>query len=134
MKFNVNEQLGIYPQSSIYGCTECLCKDCMMWWSHRCPYGGCYDDYRSKETPYDVVHPGELRRNWANWESDQAYWCRGGVTYPTHVCSRYVNYEGSKVRECLKCNVQVFQDGYISCPIVDTVGCAACYEEFERSS
>ena len=28
--------------------------------------------------------------------------------------------------------VSVFQDGYISCSLVDTLGCEACYREFEE--
>lgn len=45
-----------------------------------------------------------------------------------------MKYQGQMVKECLKTNVSIFQDGYIECSLVDTVGCEKCYEEFmERS-
>ena len=31
-----------------------------------------------------------------------------------------------------KRNVAVYQDGYIDCSLVDTLGCTACYQEFEE--
>lgn len=126
------EQLSIFPELRMDGCGICLCRDCLKWWSDRCPHGGCYDDLRAQQDPYDKAHPGDPpRTGWSNWRSDQAYWCRGGVTFPTHVCAGYTHYEGSVVKECLCANVQEFQDGYIACSIVETVGCTECYRRFE---
>lgn len=34
--------------------------------------------------------------------------------------------------ECLKAVVAVFQDGYIDCSLVDTLGCEACYKEWNK--
>lgn len=116
---------------SIMGCSSCLCRECMLWWSSRCPHGECYDDYRSKANPYDKAHPNEPpRKKWTNWRTDQAYWCRGGDFYPCHACKDYLKYDGSKVNACLYSNVQIFQDGYIMCPIIDSVGCEECYMRF----
>ena len=84
------------------GCFGCCCKNCLYWWS-----------------------------NW-NKPGEQAHWCRGGTFYPTYTCKHFVKYKGQQVKTCLKYNVSVFQDGYIECGLVDTLGCEKCYEEFEK--
>lgn len=113
------------------GCEDCICRGCLYWWSKRCPYGRCYDDHRAKAEPYDRAHPDELPRiMWSDWETQQAYWCRGGFFYPVSHCGHFVKYEGQQVRECLGAPVSVFQDGYIQCSLVDTIGCMRCYERF----
>lgn len=73
-----------YPKTfSVAGCDKCICKDCLYWWSERCPYGECYDDRRAKEIPYEAAHPDQPpRTGWSNWREDQNHWCRGGVFYP----------------------------------------------------
>lgn len=117
------------------GCTGCICRRCLYWWSSRCPYGECWDDHRAIIDPYDKAHPDQpLRTAWSNWNKpgEQAYWCRGGENYPIHYCKHFVKYKGQQVKTCLKANVSIFQDGYISCSIIDSVGCGKCYEEFER--
>lgn len=125
----------MFEEISVAGCSDCLCRDCMLWWSNRCPHGECYDDMRAKKNPYDVAHPNKPpRTGWTNWRTDQAYWCRGGTTYPQHTCANYVHYEGSKVKSCLLANVQIFQDGYIACSIVDSIGCEECYRRFEEQT
>lgn len=114
------------------GCEECVCRRCLYWWSSRCPYGRCYDDHRAKKDPYDAAHPDEPPRTmWSNWETQQAYWCRGGIFYPASYCGHFIEYKGQQVRECLKAPVSVFQDGYIQCSIVDNMGCQECYKEFK---
>lgn len=116
-------------------CGSCVCRSCLYWWSHRCPYGGCYDDLRAKENPYNIAHPDKPPRTaWSNWNKpgEQAHWCRGGVFYPAHYCERFVKYMGSRIEKCLRCNVQVFQDGYMDCCLVETVGCENCYKEFSQ--
>ena len=35
------------------GCFGCCCRNCLYWWSQRCPYGECWDDHRAKVEPYD---------------------------------------------------------------------------------
>lgn len=116
------------------GCESCVCRHCLFWWSSRCRYGECWDDHRAIIDPYDKAHPDQpLRKLWSNWDKlgEQAHWCRGGITYPIHYCKSFVKYKGQQVKTCLKANVSVFQDGYISCGIIDSVGCERCYEEFE---
>ena len=118
--------------SSMY-CRDCLCKNCLRWWSSRCPHGECFDDKRAEDAPYDKVHPGKpIRTTWSDWNKtgEQAHWCRGGIFYPTGYCEHYQKYKGSQIKECLKTNVQVFQDGYVSCSLVTSSGCDACYKEF----
>lgn len=130
----MSEQLNMFdtPIAPAMGCGGCICKGCLMWWSGRCPYGGCYDNHRAAANPYDAAHPGEPPRTlWSSWRADQAFWCRGGTFYPAVWCQHYVRYSGeSSVRTCLGQNVQVFQDGFILCGIIDTVGCTECYRRF----
>lgn len=114
-----------------YGCGTCLCWHCLYWQSMRCPYGSCWDDYRAKTNPYDKAHPDKSpRTQWSNWKTEQAYWCRGGVTFPVHYCEKFVRYQGQKVQDCLEAVVCVFQDGYIRCSLVDSTGCEECYRLF----
>lgn len=133
-QITLNEYLSReYPDMRWGGCGNCICRHCLYRWSLRCPFGGCYDDGRAVKNPYDKAHPKEPpRTGWSDWRTDQAYWCRGGVRYPSYECDSYVKYTGQRVEECLDTNVQVFQDGYILCCLVDTVGCKRCYEEWER--
>ena len=121
---------SLLPRLSVAGCGNCVCRTCMLWWSNRCPHGECFDDWRAANDPYDKAHPNEpARKSWSHWKTQQAWWCRGGSTYPVANCKDYVKYSGHEVRTCLCANISVFQDGYISCPIVDTVGCQACWDQ-----
>ena len=120
------------PEVSM-GCDSCVCKRCLYWWSDRCPYGRCYDDLRAEDDPYPKAHPGEPpRKFWSDWNKpgEQEHWCRGGSFYPSHWCWNYVRYTGHQVRECLMCNVSVFQDRYIWCSW--PLGCEDCYQRFEE--
>lgn len=118
-------------------CGQCICRSCLYWWSSRCPYGGCWDDRRAEVEPYDAAHAGEPpRTQWSDWNKpgEQAHWCRGGRLYPVHYCPEFVKYKGQQVRYCLDSAVSVFQDGYIQCSLIDTIGCQACYDIFNRSN
>lgn len=119
-------------QLSVAGCGSCICRNCMLWWSSRCPYGECFDSWRAQNEPYDAAHPNAPpRKEWTNWAQDQAYWCRGGVYYPASHCEHFAPYTGSVVKSCLLSNVQLWPDGHIQCSIVDTIGCEECYRRFE---
>ena len=83
----------------------------------------------------EQAHPDQPPRKWwSDWNKpgEQAHWCRGGTFYLTYTCKHFVKYKGQQVKTCLKYNVSVFQDGYIECGLVDTLGCEKCYEEFEK--
>ena len=124
-------QYSIYPTPSSKGCTECVCRNCLYWWSGRCPHGECYDDLRAVVMPYDKAHPNEPPRTaWTKWRTEQAYWCRGGITYPAHGCDSYYPNGNAQVFTCLNANVTRFSDGYIRCSIIESVGCAECYKRF----
>lgn len=119
---------------NLSGCHECICRSCLLWWSSRCPYGSCYDDHMAEVNPYDKVHPGKVRKGWTNWNNpgEQAHWCRGGTVYAHTACEHYVEYEDAKCKcqSCLKAVVEVFQDGYIKCSLIDIIGCEQCYKEY----
>lgn len=128
------KQLTLFDdEGSVAGCSECLCRDCMLWWSSRCPHGECWDDYRARVNPYDKAHPDKPPRTfWSDWEGDQAAWCRGGSFYAAHACGSFVGYTGSRVEDCLRGCVQVFQDGYRRCVILETGGsCEDCWRVWE---
>ena len=128
----IEGQTSVFDERPSFGC-ECICRDCLMWWSSRCPYGECYDDHRAEVNPYDKAHPNEPPRTaWSNWKDDQAFWCRGGTTYPTIYCEHYVEYIGSKVQDCLRAPVQIFQDGFMRCGLGECVDCETCYKQFEE--
>lgn len=117
------------------GCSHCVCRSCLYWWSGRCPYGKCYDDHRADADPYDKAHPDKPpRTGWSNWTKpgEQAHWCRGGTAYPTRWCDHFIKYTGQRVETCIKSNVSIFQDGYINCGIMDAIGCEACYQEMKE--
>lgn len=116
-------------------CKDCICYSCLYYWSARCPHGLCYDDYRAKYKP----HPADpSRKAWSNWDlpGEQQHWCRGGALFPADPgdCEKYVEYEGQRIEECLKANVAVFQDGFISCSLIENFGCERCYEEWEKKN
>ena len=128
------DQLTIFdlpPKLSVGGCGDCVCRTCLMWWSSRCPHGECFDSHRAETMPYNREHPAEPpRTGWSNWKTDQAYWCRGGTFYPALYCEHYRRYTGSIIMDCLKANVQKFQDGYMRCGCGDNFDCEKCYAEF----
>lgn len=115
-------------------CGDCVCNNCLYWWSSRCPYGKCYDDHRAETDPYDAAHPDRPPRKWwSDWNKhgEQAHWCRGGDLYPVSYCHHFVKYDaGQDIRDCLCAPVSVYQDGYIWCSIVDSIGCQECYRRF----
>lgn len=113
-------------------CLECVCKYCLYWWSSRCPYGDCYDDYRAAVNPYDAAHPAKpLRTHWSNWDQpgEQAHWCRGGEFYPSTDCEYFIQYEGQRVSDCYRAVVSEFQDGYIDCSVREAMSCEACMKD-----
>ena len=137
-QMSISEYLQARDNVRFKHCGQCVCQNCLYWWSGRCPFGGCYDDHRVEIDPYDKAHPSRpLRTAWSNWDKpgEQAHWCRGGIFYPVHYCQHFVKYneEQHMVKDCLKAVVDVFQDGYIYCSLVDTLGCTECYKEFMES-
>lgn len=116
-------------------CSDCICEACMYHHSYpsRCPYSKCYDDYRAENDPYDEAHPNAPpRTTWSHWEADQAYWCRGGAFHPAKQCAYFVQFKGKRVKQCLRALVEVHQDGYILCSLVDSIGCEKCYELWKQ--
>ena len=115
-----------------FSCKHCICEHCLYYSSGRCPYGRCFDDKRAVEHPYDKAHPEKPPRTaWSDWNKpgEQAHWCRGGLFYPTYQCEYFEKFKGLEIKECIKCNVSVFQDGYMNCSLVDSTGCERCYQE-----
>ena len=125
---------------TIGGCggKDACCYGCLYWWSGRCPYGGCYDDLRARIYPREKT-TGEHWSGWSNCEKpgEQDHWGRGGICHPANVetvCPSYVKYEEEKhmIRRCLYAAVSVFQDGYIDCSLVESMGCEECCRRFEQ--
>lgn len=134
-QITLEEWVSSQKKNVIEDCTKCVCNNCLYYWSSRCPYGKCWDDHRAEIDPYDKSHPGQPPRTaWSKWNKpgEQEHWCRGGINYPVTYCRHFVKYKGQQVKTCLKANVSVFQDGYIECSLVDSIGCEACYREFEE--
>lgn len=138
-RMKIDGQIGMVEflnsHKSSMTCSGCICKDCLLYNSGRCPYGGCYDEKRAKDYPFDKAHPERTPRTlWSNWnkEGEQAHWCRGGSFTHALVCDSFIPYDDNKtiVKECLNALIVVFQDGYISCSLVDTMGCEECYRQF----
>jgi hypothetical protein len=46
----------------------------------------------------------------------------------------YIEYTGSTVRQCLEATTEIYQDGYIHCPIIDSIGCVECEKRFGDGS
>ena len=46
----------------------------------------------------------------------------------------YAEYTGSRVRQCLLATVEIFQDGYIHCPVIESINCEECMKEFGKGS
>lgn len=109
------------------GCSDCLCMYCLYWWSARCPYGGCWDDWRAIHDPWK----GEIRKFWSNWNKpgEQEHWCRGGALYPADECPEFVQYDGQKIEDCHRSSIQTFQDGYRICPMMTNGTCEQCLKE-----
>lgn len=134
-QINLANCMNSRPKHTFGGCTGCVCRNCLYWWSQRCPFGGCWDDYRAIADPYNKAHPAEPARTWwSDWNKpgEQEHWCRGGINYPVYHCSCFVKYQGQQVKTCLKANVSVYQGGYIECCLIENYGCEKCYEEFMR--
>ena len=126
----------IHPVATMGGCGSCACKSCLLYRSSRCPFGECWDDHRAVANPYNGCHD-KVRTAWTNWDKpgEQEHWCRGGVCYEREAeCPHFIAYDegGHIVRTCLLANVEVFQDGYIRCSIIDNIGCEECYRRFEE--
>jgi hypothetical protein len=130
---------GVHLNAEFAGyCSEspgCICERCLYHWSCRCPHGNCYDDLRAKEDPYDIAHPGKPPRTSWSWREDQAYWCRGGIFYQARECKQFVEYDETKhvVKECLESMIDVYQDGYIRCSLIESMGCEECMRRFNES-
>lgn len=139
MKKKTSEQITIAnylaeKARTIHSCGECVCRSCLHWWSSRCPYGGCYDDYRAKTDSYNKAYSNKPPRTaWSNWNKpgEQAHWCRGGILYPVSYCEHFAKYKGSVVEDCVASSIQVFQDGFIKCPLKKSIGCEACIAQAE---
>jgi len=63
---------------------------------------------------------------------DQSGRCRNQRKCPEGMS--YIKYTGSSVRQCLEATTEIFQDGYIHCPILNYLGCEKCMERFGDGS
>ena len=112
-------------------CTDCLCRYCLRFWQSHCPYGECYDDYRAKTDPYTAHKPERHTWTGSHDPGEQEHWSRGGALYPASECECYIEYEGSHIEECVKANIQVFQDSFRTCSMMINGSCEMCLQELE---
>lgn len=115
------------------GCDGCICLYCLRWWQGRdCPHGKCFDDYRAKVDPYTDHHPERHLWSDSHKPGEQAHWCRGGIFYPTEECEHFIQYEGQKIEECVRANIQVFQDGSRNCSMMVGGSCEKCLMDLHQ--
>jgi hypothetical protein len=62
----------------------------------------------------------------------ESHRCRNKAKCPDGL--HYEEYNGSVVRQCLGATIEVFQDGYMHCPILDYLGCEKCMNDFGEGS
>lgn len=62
----------------------------------------------------------------------ESHRCRNQNTCPEGMS--FIEYTGATVKQCLCATVEVFQDGYIQCPIIKSIGCEECMERFGDGS
>jgi hypothetical protein len=60
-----------------------------------------------------------------------SYRCRNEKSCPKGY--KYKEYTGSKVRECIGATTEIFEDGYIQCPVIECYGCEKCIEMYGES-
>lgn len=72
-------------------------------------------------------------------EFEKAMRCYRCLMFISHRCRNnkecpeglhYEEYIGSLVRQCLCATVEIFQDGYIHCPILHSITCEECLKKF----
>lgn len=118
--------------SSIFWCGDCLCTYCLHRWKGDCRYGKCYDDHRAVTDPYTDHHPERHMWSDSRKPGEQEHWCRGGIFYHTEECEFFVEYEGQTVEQCVKSNIQVFQDGSRVCSMMVNGSCERCLTELSN--
>lgn len=60
----------------------------------------------------------------------ESHRCRNNQTCPDGM--KFIRYTGSTVKQCILATIEVFQDGYIHCPVLDCYGCEKCMKETEK--
>jgi hypothetical protein len=58
----------------------------------------------------------------------ESHRCRSNWNKPCPDGMQFEEYTGSKVKQCLLATIEVFQDGYMHCPVIDCYGCEHCME------
>lgn len=115
------------------GCHDCLCYYCLRYWQGRdCPYGGCFDDFRAVNDSYINHHPERHLWSLSHAPGEQEHWCRGGSFYPAVDCDHFIEYEGQTIEQCVRANIQVFQDGTRNCCMMVNGSCERCLRELEE--
>ena len=111
-------------------CDGCLCQYCLYFWSWRCPFGQCRDDWRAIHDP----RKGEIRKTWSDWNLplEQEHYCRGGFFVPAEECECFVQYEGQKIEQCHAAMARVFQDNFRVCSMMQNGSCENCLRELTQ--
>lgn len=123
------------PEAVIAGCGDCICQKCCRKDSGSCPYGECYDDYRSLMNPRtDRLGAAAERHGRPYYDEVKHRWCIFGVFFPAEQCAEFIPKDGTYITQCLTTLVTHYPDGVQFCPIVNSVGCQFCYERFDKEN
>lgn len=80
-------------------------------------------EFMLAKTSYNPLKPNCFKCLY--YESNR---CRNAKTCPEGMS--FVEYTGSSVRQCLYADTEIYQDGFIHCPVIDCLGCERCMELF----
>jgi hypothetical protein len=78
------------------------------------------------------VKKEEPKKNCYHCLYHESHRCRNQNSCPEGM--KYIKYTGSSVKQCLCATTEVYQDGYIHCPILESIGCKECMEKFGDGS
>ena len=65
---------------------------------------------------------------------EESHRCRNNWNKPCPDGMQFEEYTGSKVKQCIGATMEIFQDGYMHCPILETegMGCVWCMERLKE--
>lgn len=62
----------------------------------------------------------------------ESHRCQNNWNKPCPDGMQFEEYTGSKIKQCMLATVEVFQDGYMHCPVIDYYGCEECMKRLKE--